>query len=91
MASVSPAPLPRHEPVETLSRLAHELAQPISAIESITYYLEMILPRGDARVRPQLEQLRRLVDQLGLMVSDAVHELEAESRERAKSTNSGER
>jgi hypothetical protein len=83
----SPSPAPRLEAADILSRLAHDLTQPLSTLEATTYYLELIL-RGDPRVLPQLEQLRRLVDQLSGIVAGAVRELEAERRDRTNSTSS---
>jgi signal transduction histidine kinase len=55
-----------------LRHVAHELRQPLSTIESIAYYLELILPREDDRGREQLEKLRHLVDQSNWIVTNAV-------------------
>jgi len=57
--------------------LAHELRQPLSTIESIAYYLEIVLARHDGRTRQQLEKLQRLVHQANWILSDAVHYLQA--------------
>lgn len=46
-----------------LQNIVHELRQPLSAIESIAYYLELILPRGDARAREHASRLQELVQQ----------------------------
>jgi len=48
---------------ETLRSIAHELRQPLSTIESITYYLSLVLPRDGGRVQEQLTQLQHLVEQ----------------------------
>ncbi|SRR5579883_2582641 len=42
--------------------LAHELRQPLSTIESIAYYLTLILPQ-DEKVREQLDRIQLLVEQ----------------------------
>jgi signal transduction histidine kinase len=58
-------------------QIAHELRQPLSTIESIAYYLDLILPRDDPRARTQLERLQKLVDQSNWIVSNAVHYVQA--------------
>jgi len=46
-----------------LQAIAHELRQPLSAIESISYYLGLVLPRSDHRLRDQASRLQELVEQ----------------------------
>jgi len=46
-----------------LQTIAHELRQPLSAIESIAYYLNLVLPRDDRRLREQASRLQDLVEQ----------------------------
>ena len=46
-----------------LQTIAHELRQPLSAIESIAYYLSLVLPKGDRRSREQAARLQELVEQ----------------------------
>jgi K+-sensing histidine kinase KdpD len=48
---------------DTLRSIAHELRQPLSTIESIAYYLSLVLPRDGGRIQEQLAQLQRLVEQ----------------------------
>ncbi|MGD1091032.1 MAG: hypothetical protein ABSB35_03455 [Bryobacteraceae bacterium] len=48
---------------ETLRSIAHELRQPLGTIESIAYYLSLVLPRDGGRIQEQLAQLQRLVEQ----------------------------
>jgi signal transduction histidine kinase len=57
--------------------LAHELRQPLSTIESIAYYLDMVLPQHDKKSRRQVEKLQRVVQQADWILSDAVHYLQA--------------
>ena len=68
------------ETTETTSmvrQIAHELRQPLSTMESIAYYLDLILPRDDEKARTQVERLRQLVDQSNWIVSNAVHYVQA--------------
>ena len=46
-----------------LQAIAHELRQPLSAIESIGYYLGLVLPKTDHRAREQAARLQELVEQ----------------------------
>ena len=72
--------LGQDESVDTskiVRQLAHELRQPLSTIESIAYYLDLILPRHDGRARAQLERLQRLVEQSNWIVTNAVHFVQA--------------
>jgi nitrogen-specific signal transduction histidine kinase len=57
---------------EILSRLAHELRQPLSNIEAVAYYLSMILPPGDKNIQAQLARIRELVEQSSLILSAAL-------------------
>jgi len=55
-----------------LRQLAHELRQPLSTIESIAYYLDIVVPRQDTRVRQQVERLRQVAQHASWIVSDAI-------------------
>lgn len=61
---------------DVVRHLTHELRQPLSAIESIAYYLGMVLPEEN-KLTPQLGRLRHLVDQMNWSLTDAVHLLQA--------------
>jgi two-component system OmpR family sensor kinase len=50
-------------PQVALQMIAHELRQPLSTIESIAYYLGLVLPPGDDRARQQVARLQQLVEQ----------------------------
>jgi len=65
------------DPATVVHHLAHELRQPLSAIESIAYYLSMVLRHDDSRVRVQAEKLGQLVHQMAAILSDAEHLLRA--------------
>ena len=40
-----------------LAEFAHDIRQPLSALEALTFYLDLIIPEEETRVR---EQLRRM-------------------------------
>ena len=50
-------------PQVALQMIAHELRQPLSTIESIAYYLGLVLPPDDDRAREQVARLQQLVEQ----------------------------
>ncbi|MEP7354800.1 MAG: hypothetical protein ABI824_16345 [Acidobacteriota bacterium] len=59
-------------PAEVLANIAHELRQPLSNIESIAYYLSMVLPQGDGRAQSELARIRALVDQSGAILTQGL-------------------
>lgn len=61
---------------DVVRHLTHELRQPLSAIESIAYYLGMVLPE-EKKITSQLGRLRHLVEQMNWSLTDAVHLLQA--------------
>ena len=64
------------EPADTANILrltAHELRQPLSTIDSIACYLEMVLPPGESRARMQSSKLQGLVAQANEILSDALY------------------
>lgn len=61
-----------HEDQERmLSHLAHELRQPLSGIESIAYYLDMVLAAESPEIQMQCERLRRMVQHAHWLIEDA--------------------
>jgi len=68
---------PRTEFAGFIRHLAHELRQPLSTIESIAFYLDLVLPPNASNAREQLAKLQDLVEQSGWMVSNAVDFLQA--------------
>jgi two-component system OmpR family sensor kinase len=59
---IAAASVPIH-PQVALQMIAHELRQPLSTIESIAYYLGLVLPPGDQRAREHVARLQQLVEQ----------------------------
>jgi len=59
-----------------VGQLAHELRQPLSAMEAITYYLHLTVVQ-DPKARQQIDKLRQLIEQAGWILSDAVHFLQS--------------
>ena len=57
---------------ELLGTLAHDLRQPLSNIETIAYYLGLILPPDDAKLQGQVTRIRELVEQTNLILSVAL-------------------
>ena len=66
-----------YEATAVVRHLVHELRQPLSTIESIAYYLEIICPRLDYKAKQQLDKLQQVVQQTNWILSDAVHFLQA--------------
>jgi hypothetical protein len=56
-------------PAEILVNVAHELRQPLSNIETIAYYLSMVVPPGDTKIQAQLGRIRELVQQSSWILS----------------------
>ena len=57
---------------EVVRLMAHELRQPLSTIESIAYYLNLVLPREDHRAREQLSRRQGLIEQSNWILSNGV-------------------
>jgi signal transduction histidine kinase len=58
-------------PADMLRAIAHEIRQPLSAIESIAYYLSLALPENDKQ-REQLARLQQLVEQSNWILSNGL-------------------
>jgi K+-sensing histidine kinase KdpD len=56
---------------DTLRALAHEIRQPLSAIESIAYYLSLALPENDNH-REHLAHVQQLVEQSNWILSNGL-------------------
>jgi len=54
-----------------LRHLAHELRQPLSGIESIAYYLDMVLAGSEPEIQQQCDRLRRMVQHAHWLLEDA--------------------
>jgi signal transduction histidine kinase len=59
-------------PAVDLQTIAHELRQPLSAIESIAYYLNHALPRDSRPARKQARRLQQLVEQSNWILTCAL-------------------
>lgn len=55
-----------------LETIAHELRQPLSAIESIAYYLSLVLPRDGGPAGEQAGRLQQLVEQSNWILTCAL-------------------
>ena len=59
-------------PAVDLQTIAHELRQPLSAIESIAYYFSLALPRDSRPARKQARRLQQLVEQSNWILTSAL-------------------
>jgi len=66
-----------HDPAAVVRHLARELRQPLGTVESISHYLNMVLPRTEAKARRQLTKLQDEVQQMHWILADALHFLQA--------------
>ncbi|SPE30392.1 hypothetical protein SBA3_1650041 [Candidatus Sulfopaludibacter sp. SbA3] len=58
-----------------LKNLVHDLRQPLSTIETSTYYLNLLLGEGHQRAHEQLRIIEHQVDRAATLLSQAVAEL----------------
>jgi signal transduction histidine kinase len=68
---------PDYDIAQVVRHLVHEIRQPLSTIESIAFYLEMVLPRAEGKARRQLSKLQQEVEQINWVLCDAIHFLQA--------------
>jgi signal transduction histidine kinase len=59
-------------PAVDLQTIAHELRQPLSAIESISYYLNLALPRDSRACLREARRLQQLVEQSNWILTCAL-------------------
>lgn len=57
---------------DMLPTVAHELRQTLGTIESIAYYLSLVLPREDGKIHEQLARLLQLVEQSNWILSSGL-------------------
>ncbi len=57
--------------VDAFSTFVHDLRQPLSSIETIAFYLSMVLPPDDAKIQEQLARIRELVQESNEILSRA--------------------
>ena len=73
ISNAAPSAVSEEVARDVLHDLAHEIRQPLSAIESIAYYLTLVLPHGDDKVHSQLRQLQQLVEQSDWILSNGLN------------------
>jgi signal transduction histidine kinase len=61
-------------PTDILRAIAHQLRQPLSSIETIAFYLSMVVPHKDEKIQQQLRQIRMLVEQSNRILTEGVTE-----------------
>jgi signal transduction histidine kinase len=60
-----------HSQEDVLRAIAHEIRQPLSAIESIAYYLSLALPENEKHLE-QLSRIQQLVEQSNWILSNGL-------------------
>ena len=68
---------PQYDAQEMVSLIAHELRQPLSTMESLSCYLEIVLPPHETKAHLQVAKMQELLRQANWILSDAVHFLQA--------------
>ena len=63
-------------PVDVLADFAHEMRQPLSALEALTCYLDLITPE-DTRVREQLRRMHAEIVHADQILSDGLRAVRA--------------
>jgi signal transduction histidine kinase len=58
---------------DVLRHLTHELRQPLSALESIAFYLQMTVGTGGSDISAQVNRLHQMVDSANWVLSDVLH------------------
>jgi signal transduction histidine kinase len=66
-----------HDAAAVVRHVTDQIRPPLNAIESISCYLEMVLPRSEGRARRQIGRLRRELQQVNWILADALHFLRA--------------
>ena len=59
---------------DSFINLVHDLRQPLSAIESIAYYLELTIPPDQVQTRVYVSRLQELVMEASTTLSAAVRD-----------------
>jgi len=57
---------------DVLGAVAHDLRQPLSNIETIAYYLTLVLPKDDPKIQQQLERIRELVQETDQIIATCI-------------------
>ena len=63
-------------PVDVLADFAHEMRQPLSALDALTCYLELITPE-DTRIREQLRRMHAEIAHADQILSDRLRAVRA--------------
>ncbi|MFN0107127.1 MAG: hypothetical protein ACKV2U_34145 [Bryobacteraceae bacterium] len=61
---------------DVIQHLTHELRQPLSALESIAFYLQMAVGGSGSDVGAQVNRLQQMVDSANWVLSDVLHLLQ---------------
>jgi signal transduction histidine kinase len=69
--------MPPYDPATIVRHLGQELRQPLGTVESIAHYLNMVLPRTEAKARRQLGKLQEEIRHMQWILADAMHFFQA--------------
>ncbi len=70
--ALATAPSSQTAQEDLLKAIAHEIRQPLSASESIAYYLTLLIPGDDPKHREQLTRVQQLVEQSNWILTNGV-------------------
>jgi two-component system, OmpR family, sensor histidine kinase BaeS len=76
VSSISVEEMAPYDSATVVRHLGQELRQPLSTIESIAHYLNMVLPRTESKARRQLGKLHAEVRHIQWILADAAHFLQ---------------
>src|SRR5258708_16983309 len=60
-----------------LAHFAHEIRQPLSALEALASFLDLITPPDDSRAHEQLRQIHMQIDHADRILRDGVRTIQA--------------
>jgi hypothetical protein len=72
--------VPSEDSLPILRLAAHELRQQLSSVESIAFYLKLVLARSEPKLCTQVEKIEDLVQQTSWVLTDTMHTLQTELR-----------
>ena len=61
---------------DVLAHFVHDIRQPLSALEALASFLELITPPDDSRVQEQLRQIHVQIDQADRILTDGVRTIQ---------------
>lgn len=77
--SLAPSPSEPQAPnaASVIRHVVHQIRQPLSVIEAIGYYLDLVLPELGEEARSQVSKLRQQANEIDRILSDTIHYFQA--------------